>query len=151
MSETLGVTGIGTEFRRWDAANGEWDAIAEIMNIGILSGRTRNVIEVTTLDAADGYTAILGGLRSGGNVTFSMVFRRDTFELLNDDFESDIKRNYEVVFPDLENTTIEFVGLVVETPITIPPDNVISMDVTIQVDGRSVVASGSGGTSQPSA
>lgn len=151
MSETLGKTGIGTEFRRWDASGGEWEAIAEIININPLAGRTRNIIEVATLDSTDGYTSVLGGLRSGGNFTFSMVFRRDTFDLMNDDFESDIKRNYEIVFPDDENTTIEFVGLVTETPITVTVDGVTTADVTIAVDGQSVIASGSGGTSAPSA
>jgi hypothetical protein len=145
------ITGIGTEFRRWDASAGAWEAIAEVLSIGLLSGRTRDVHEVATLDAAEGYTSIISGLRHGGECTFSMIFRRDTFEIMNDDFESDIIRNYEVVFPDDENTTVEFEGLVTETPLTVAPDAPIPVDVTIAVNGKTVIASGSGGTSQPSA
>ena len=61
---------------------------------------------------------------------------------MNTDFESDDLQNYEIVLPDDEDTSLEFEGLVTELPLTIPMDNKITADVTIQVSGRVTMNSG---------
>jgi len=139
---TEATAGIGTSFRRWDGAN--WVHIAEIMNIGG-SGKTRGTIEVVTLDTVDYSDFISSKIRDAGTVTFTMIFRRDTYEIMNDDFESDDLQNYEILLPDDELTSFEFEGWVTELPLpSTSPTEAITADVTIKISGETVINSGSG-------
>lgn len=136
---TEAFAGIGAEFHRWNGSH--WDTIAEITSIKG-PGKKRDTIEVTSLDAIDGYKEIIGGLRDGGSVSLSMNFRRAMFDLFNADFESDVLQNYEIVLPDATITTFEFTGLVTELPLNISVKDAVSADVTIQISGKVVVNSG---------
>lgn len=136
------VAGVGTEFHRWDGA-GSWESIAEINSI-TGPGMSRDTIDVTSLDSTDGYREFITGFRNAGTVTLSMNFVRSTYETMKGDFESDSLQNYEIILPDDENTTLEFEGLVTELPLTIPPDDKITADVTIQLSGSVTLNSGSG-------
>ena len=139
---TQAVAGLGTSFRRWDGTN--WVHISEIMNIGG-SGKTRKTIEVVTLDTEDYSDFISAKIRDAGTITLAMVFRRDTYEIMNDDFESDELQNYEIFLTDDEATSFEFEGLVTELPLpTIPADEKVTVDVTIKISGEPVINSGSG-------
>ena len=133
------VSGVGTLFRRWDSS--EWQNIAEI-NTVTGPGRSRDTIDVTSLDSTGGYREFIAGFRDAGTVALAMNFTRDTYELMNDDFEVDTLQNYEIVLPDPENTTIEFVGFVTELGLAIPTDDKITSDVTIKISGKPVINSG---------
>ena len=135
------TAGVGTTFRRWDGTN--WVEIAEIKQI-TGPGKTRTTIDVTSLDSTGGYNAFIGGFRDGGTVVLAMIFRRDTYEIMDDDFESNDLQNYEIYLPDDEFTSIEFEGLVTELPLEIAPDDAITTNVTIKVSGQPVMNSGSG-------
>ncbi len=135
------VAGVGTTFRRWDGTN--WVEIAEIKTI-VGPSKSRAVIDVTSLDSTAGYNEFIGGFRDGGTVVLGMIFRRDTFEIMNDDFDSDDLQNYEIFLPDDELTSFEFEGLVMELPLNIDPADAITVDVTIKVSGQPVINSGSG-------
>lgn len=137
-------SGIGTKFYRWSDTSTEWQAIAEVTNI---SGpaMSRDSIPVTSLDSEDGYEEVIGGLRKGGSVTFGMNFRRETYDMLKADFESDLKQNYKIVIPDTDETTFEFEGLVMELPPKFEVSSPITVDVTIQVSGKVEVYDGSSG------
>lgn len=141
MSDSQAVAGVGTLLRRWNGS--AWVNIAEVLNIGGPSF-SRDVFEVTSLDATDLYRVFKAGFRDSGEVTFSMNFRRDEFDTLKSDFENNDNQNYEIVLPDDENTTLEFEGLVTNAPLTIPPDAQITVDVTIKISGKTEVESGSG-------
>jgi len=138
---SLAVAGVGTLFRRWSGS--AWVNIAEINSI---SGpnKSRGTIDVTSLDSTAGYREFIGGLRDGGVTQLGMNFIRASYDTMNDDFESDTNQNYEIVLPDAENTTIEFVGLVTELPLEVPVDDKITMTVSIKVSGQVTVNSGSG-------
>jgi predicted secreted protein len=133
------VSGVGTLFRRWDSS--EWQNIAEI-NTVTGPGRSRDTIDVTSLQSTGGYREFIAGFRDAGTVALAMNFTRDTYELMNDDFEVDTLQNYEIVLPDPENTTIEFVGFVTELGLAIPTDDKITSDVTIKISGKPVINSG---------
>lgn len=141
------VAGVGAQFRRWDAnatsSAGAWEAIAEVTAI---SGpdKSRETIDVTSLDSTDGYREFIAGFRDAGSVSLSMNFTRDTYEKMNTDFESDQKVNYEIVLPDADNTSLEFTGLVTELPLEITGDDRITADVTIKISGKVTLNSGSG-------
>ena len=128
--------GVGTKFRRWNGSS--FDEIAEINTI-TGPGRTRDVIDVTSLDSTGGYREFITGFRNSGTVTLAMNFTRVTYEQMLDDFESNDLVSYEIALPDgtggaLEST-IEFDGLVTELPMTIPADDKVTADITIQISG----------------
>jgi predicted secreted protein len=138
------VSGVGTILRKWDPtlvpAN-KWINIAEISNIDGPS-KSRDTIDVTSLDSTGGYREFIAGFRDGGTVALSMNFTRATYEIMNDDYESDTLVNYEIILPDPEHTTVEFQGLVTEVGLGIPMDDKIASDVSIKVSGRVIINSG---------
>lgn len=133
--------GVGTLFRRWSGS--AWVNIAEINSI-TGPGMTRDTIDVTSLDSTGGYREFIGGFRDGGTVQLAMNFTRATLDTMKDDFESSDSQNYEIVLQDVENTTVEFVGLVTELPLEITPDDKVTMTVSIKVSGQVTINSGSG-------
>lgn len=135
------ISGVGTHFRRWDGGN--WINLAEINSINGPT-KSRDTIDVTSLDSTGGYREFIGGFRDGGTVTLPMNFTRDSYELMNNDFESDVIQNYEILLPDLEVTSFEFEGVVTELGLAVPVDDKITADVTIKVSGKVVINSGSG-------
>lgn len=138
---SLAKAGVGTQFRRWSGA--AWVAIAEINSI-TGPGMTRDTIDVTSLDSTGGYREFIGGFRDGGTVQLTMNFIRASLDTMKTDFESDTLQGYEIVLPDDETTTLEFSGLVTELPLEIPPDDKITMTVSIKVSGQVTLNSGSG-------
>jgi predicted secreted protein len=135
------VAGVGTRFRRWNTTLTSWQDIAEINSI-TGPGMTRDTIDVTSLDSTGGYREFITGFRNAGTVALAMNFTRDTYDQMKSDFESNLAKNYEIVLPDVENTTLEFEGLVTELPLSIPADDKITADVTIQISGQVVINSG---------
>lgn len=138
------VSGVGTIFRRWNplvASANKWQAISEITSISG-PGKSRETIDVTSLDSVGGYKEFIASFRDAGTVTLKMNFTRNTYELMNDDFEDDVLKNYEIVLPDVEKTTLEFEGLVTELPLDIPMGDKITADVTIKVSGKVIINSG---------
>ncbi|MFP4047479.1 MAG: phage tail tube protein [Bacteroidales bacterium] len=129
MAQSNAITGQGTIFIR----NSE--EISEINSIEG-PGKSRETIDVTKLEDEDGYRQYIGGLREPGTVTLNMNFTRTGFDLFNEDFESDDIQDYEIQFPDDENTTFIFSGLVTELPVSVPIGDKITMDVTIQISGK---------------
>ena len=137
------IAGKGTKFRRWSIILGAWVDIAEINSING-PGMSRDTIDVTSLDSTGGYREFIGGFRDGGTVTLSMNFTRAGYELMKDDFESDVLQNYEILLPDTDATSFEFEGLVTELPLSIVPDDKVTADITIKVSGEVTLNSGSG-------
>ena len=135
------VAGVGTLFRRWNTTKTDWENIAEVNSI-TGPGMSRDTIDVTSLDSTGGYREFITGFRNAGTVALAMNFTRDTYDQMKADFESDVAKNYEIVLPDIENTTLEFEGLVTELPLNIPADDKITADVTIQISGQVVINSG---------
>lgn len=129
------VAGVGTRFLR----NGL--PLAEVNSI-TGPGMTRDFIDVTSLDSTGGYREFIAGFRDGGTVTLNMNFTRATYALMKQDFEDDEEQDYEIVLPDVDVTSVEFLGLVTELPLNIPTDDKITADVTIKVSGQVVINSG---------
>jgi len=138
------VAGVGTVCNRWNGS--AWVAVAEINSITGPS-MSRDTIDVTSLDSTGGYREFITGFRNAGTVVLAMNFTRDTYELMKTDFESNTAQNYQIDLPDVEGTSLDFEGLVTELPLTIPADDKITADVTIQVTGKVEISSG--GTTTP--
>lgn len=138
------INAIGTKFYRWSSDSSEWQVVAEVSAIGGPS-MSRETIDVTSFDSEDGYKEFIGGLRDAGSMSLTMNFTRANYELMKDDFESDVKQNYKIVVPDTAETTLEFEGLVIELPLNFDVTDKISMDVTIQISGKVDLYDGSSG------
>jgi predicted secreted protein len=142
------ISGKGTLFRRWNdnpagSSVGLWETIAQVKSIDGPSA-SRETLDTTTLDTPGGYRTFIASLREAGEISLTMNFTRETYELMKNDFEDDALKNYEIIFPDAENTTFEFEGLVTEVPITVEVDSIVTSDVTIKISGQVTVNSGSG-------
>lgn len=135
------ISGVGTLFRRWSGT--AWVNIAEVNSISGPS-KSRETIDVTSLDSTDGYREFIAGFRDGGSVNFSMNFTRNGYDLMDADFESDELQDYEIVLPDADKTSFEFLGLVTELPLDITGDDKITCDVVIKISGKVTINSGSG-------
>lgn len=143
----MAIAGVGTVFNRWDATSGSsggWKPVAEINNI-TGPGMSRDTIDTTALDTTGGYRTFITGFRNAGTITLAMNFTQATYLAMKVDFEANTAVSYQIVLPDVEQTVIEFDGLVTEIPITIPPDDKITADVTIQISGPVDVFAGSSG------
>jgi len=142
MTDPTGYAGIGTEFRRFNTVTHVWEKMGRITKIGG-PDKKRETQDTTALDTEGGYRTFIGGLRDGGSIKLSMLFTRDTYELMNEDFESDVLQNYEIVLPDDDRTSFEFAGLVTELPLSVD-EKIISADTTIKISGVVSINSGSG-------
>lgn len=139
----MAIAGVGTKFNRWDADSSGWKSIAEINRI-TGPNMSRDSIDTTSLDTEGGYRTYINGFRNAGEIQLEANFTRDGFEAFQADFESDDPHDYQIVLPDTDKTTLEFSGLVQELPLTIPPDDKVTMNVTIKISGPVTLVSGSG-------
>lgn len=145
------IASMGARFYRWSADSSGWIAVAEISAIDGPS-KTRETIEVTALDSEGGYREHIPSLREGGTVSLTMNYFRDTYDLMNEDFESNERQNYAIVLPDTDFTTLEFEGFVTELPLSISVGDKVTANVTIKVTGQPIIGDGSsdGPTANPS-
>lgn len=133
--------GVGTLFKRGDGASNEvFSTIAEVNSI-TGPNKSRDTIDVTSLDSTGGYREFIAGFRDSGEVTLSMNFTRDGFTDMNDDFESSALVNYQIELPDTGATTFDFAGLVTAISDSIPTDDKVTMEVTIKISGQVTLTS----------
>jgi predicted secreted protein len=129
------VSGIGAKFKRSDmASNPQFTAIAEVADING-PNKSRDTTDVTSLDSEGGYKEFIGGLRDGGEVQLDMNFTADGYDVLNDDFESDDPRDYQIVLPDTDGTTLDFSALCTRLDLKTPKGDKISASATFKISG----------------
>lgn len=138
----MSTAGKGTDFRRWNSTSGAWESVAEVKDLGG-PNKSKTAIDASHFQSADDYREFISGMKDGGVVTFTMNFTRDGYEAMDTDFEADALGNYEIVLPDTDQTSIEFEAVVTELPLTVPLDDNIESDVSMQVSGKPVINSGS--------
>jgi len=135
------IAGVGTVFNRQsDLSSAVFAPIAEVNQI-TGPGMTRDFIDVTSLDSTGGYREFIGGFRDGGQVTLNMNFTRDGYEQMRLDFVDDDSVNYQIVLPDDSETTLDFAAFVTDLPLSITPDDKVTIDVTLKVTGEVTLTS----------
>jgi predicted secreted protein len=134
------IAGVGTQFKRWSGST--WVAIAEINSI-TGPGMTKDTIDVTSLDSIGGYREFIPGFKNAGTVSLSMNMTQASVATMLADFDSPDFQNYEIQLHEA-GVYLEFEGFVTEMPLTIPPDDKVTMDVTIQISGPVNLTSASG-------
>jgi len=123
------IAGVGAVFKRNSVTLAEVNTITG-------PNRSRDTIDVTTLDSTGGYREFIGGFRDGGEVMLDMNWTRAGFDLLNTDFEASTSQSYSIVMPDSGNTDFSFSGWVTNISKSIPADDKVTMTVTIKIDGQ---------------
>lgn len=138
---TNAVASVGALLKKYTGT--AWVSVGEVVNI---SGPTmsRETIDVTSLASIGGYREFIASFRDPGTLTFTMNFTRADYETMKTDFESDTEKDYELILPDDDVTTLEFSGLVTELPLNLDPGSQITCNITIKVTGQVTVNSGSG-------
>lgn len=137
------IAGVGIELRRYNTGTSKWERLAEILSYDG-PNKKRDTIDVTNMDSTDGYKEFIGGFRDSGELKCPMNFTRDTYDLMNEDFESETKQTYELAIPDADNTTLSFLGLVTDLGFKADTSKQVQADVTIKVSGKITIDSGSG-------
>lgn len=132
------VAGIGTLFKRWNGLS--YEDIAEVVSID--NEKTRNMVDVTSLSSTEGYKESIGANRDAGTFQLTMNFTRDTYDLLNSDYENSSIKNYKIVVPDDAESCFTFTGFVSNLGLGIPTDDKISANVILNASGRCIISSG---------
>ena len=137
------ITGVGTVFSRVEPGDtsSTYVALSQILTI-CGPGMSRETVDTTALDTQGGYRTFITGFRDGGELTYTMSFLREHFDILKADFEIDDPVEYKISLQDDELTEISFSGLVTGFPMSIPPDEKVTCDVTIKISGTVDVDSG---------
>ena len=135
----MALAGVGTKLEYSTDGGTTYTALAQVLNIGG-PGMTKDTIDTTALDTADGYRTFIGGFKNPGTLTFTANFEKTQYNTLKGQFEGDTLVNYKLTTPD--GSTFEFIGLVTEMPLTVPTDDKITMDVTIQISGTVTFTAG---------
>ncbi len=137
---TAATSGVGAALKRGDGASSEvFTTIAEVNSV--TNNKTRDLIDVTALDSAGGYREKIPGFKDGGEYTFNMNFTLANYNQMNDEFESDTVRNWQLLMPNTEATVFDFAGYVTALGKTIPLDDKINCDVVISVTGQETLTS----------
>jgi len=130
------ISGVGAVVKQSDMTSSPtFNAIAEINAIDG-PNKTRDTIDVTSLDSTGGYREFIASFRDAGSVNLEMNFTRDGYIAMNDAFETDTLIDYQIVLPDTGNTTLDFSGLVVDIGMAVPLDDKITAPVVIKISGE---------------
>ena len=125
-----------------------WTSIGKITDPDYPS-LTRDAVDATTTESANGYREFIGGLRDGGEVspTLQLDTGDATFTALVADFNSDVAVTYRVLSPDAQPTASPptgeawtFTGLITSIEPETPLDDQNTVTVTFKVSGQPVLA-----------
>jgi predicted secreted protein len=134
-----GIDAFGTQFLRDTTGGGVFAVVA---NVSDLSGpsRAREAIEVTAHDSPDQYREFVKGLKDGGEITLTLNYDpgNATHQALDDDFEEDALRDYQIiVLPgEADEHTWEFSGLITALSDSYPIDDRMEREATFKVSGK---------------
>lgn len=118
--------------------------IAEVRSIRGPTGR-RELVDVTNHESQGGYREFINGLNDAGEITFDINYlpfdgTHDASTGLLADFDSGIRRAFNLVFPDSGATTWSFNGLVLGFEVSAAIDDALIASVTIKVTGAPTFA-----------
>lgn len=125
------VISVGTKFYK-KTASLTYTPIAEITAIDGPSV-SRDTIDVTSLDSTGGYKEYVPGFRDSGEISLTMNFTSNTYEIMLEDFENDNLVNYKIETPD--GSTWTFSGYVTEVSLSASTGDKITSNVTIKISG----------------
>ncbi|MDX3235651.1 phage tail tube protein [Streptomyces sp. ME03-5709C] len=131
-----GIDGFGTQLKRGDGGGPE--AFTAIANATGISGPglSRETIDVTAHDSPDQWMEFVGGLKDGGEVSLDVNYDPSEHDALVADFDDEEPRNYQLVFPDPDETTWTFAAILTGFEPDAPYDDKLSASLTFKVSGK---------------
>jgi predicted secreted protein len=131
-----GLDAFGTTLgRESDMTPGTYIAVASITSLSP-PGISRNAIDVTAHDSADGWMEFLPGLKDGGEVSFDINYQPDVHDALLDDLSSNTVQSWQVTFPD--GTPWTFDAFLTGFEPDAPYDDKLAASITLKVSGKPV-------------
>jgi predicted secreted protein len=130
-------SGVGTTFSRADTITTSDPLFTAIAEINSIDGpnKTRETIDVTSLDSEDGYREFITSFRDAGEISLEMNFTEAGFIVMNTDFESEDAREYRITLPNTEATILEFDAYVTSLGMAVPLDDKVTAPVTLKITG----------------
>jgi len=97
-------------------------------------------IEATHMQSPEGYREFITSFKDAGEMTVAMNFvpsdsQQDPETGILFDFNNRTKRNWQLVFPDDEATTIDFAAYVSKFAVSAPVDNKLGASMSLRVSG----------------
>lgn len=114
----------------------EFVTIGGIANISG-PGMTVDTLDATAHDSPGGFEEVIASFIRTSEVTLEVRFDPSDTEHqgLLDDLKSRVKRNFQVVFPDADETTWTFSAFVTAYELTAPHDGLLGLNVTLKPTG----------------
>lgn len=111
-------------------------AIASVKNISG-PGQTREFVDVTTHDSVGGYRQKIPAWKDAGEINLELLFDPAgvQHDALLDDFEDDTLRNYQLKFPDTDETIWQFEAYVGSVEVNAPIDDALLANATLTLTG----------------
>lgn len=139
-----GLDAFGTQFRRATTLvpGTVFETIANVTSVGGPE-RTRETIDVTAHDSPDQWMEFIGGLKDGGEISLDINYDPgETTHDLDDDFDDDSARNYQIVIlPDTATEhTWSFKGIMTKLGDEFPYDDKMARSMTVKVTGKPTLA-----------
>ena len=135
-----GIDGKGTALKRGDGAGPEvFTAIARVTNVGG-PGLSRETYDVTAHDTPSNYMHFIGGLVDPGEVSVDVNYAPADHDALVADLEDVDPRNYQLVFPDPDQTTWGFAAVMTGFEPSAPYDDKLTATLTFKVSGKPTIS-----------
>ena len=145
MADSDARTGFGALIQKGTGSGSPEDYVT-ILGIKSISGPSisRETHDTTVMTSPGGWREFIGGLKDGGEVSFTANWLpRDTTQSdLQDEFDKDScesRSNWRIVVPACPGEPevyLEFAGVLTGQNIEIPMDDLMGFEGTIKVSGR---------------
>lgn len=119
-----------------DSSGADWQEVAELLSVSF-PDKSKEVIDITDLNASNLYRIFKSGFRDAGRVTFRCNFGATQYGRLNEDFDSDHMGQFRIVLPDTAASEFVFTGLLVRLGGAVPEGSgSITCDCEIKLSGQ---------------
>lgn len=129
--------GHSTQFQRSDdgTAGGVFTSVGTIRDISA-PGLSRDVVETTHMLSTDRWREFIGGMRDGGEMSFTLTFDPDAAETTSfeTDLNADTKAYYKIIWPDADEWG--FFGWLTAFNVSAPVEDKMEAEVTIKITGK---------------
>jgi predicted secreted protein len=140
---TQGQVGFGVRLLRLNAAN----AYEDIGQIAELSGPAlaRDAVDASHSLSPNRFREFIGGMRDAGEISATLLLAPGAAAVkdhrrLVDDYKNDAAVTYRLLFPNVDQTSFTFTGLITSLEHAEPIDDKMTLSVTIKISGEPTLA-----------
>lgn len=131
--------GIGTKFRRFDAASALTDKmehVGKVKEMGELAA-SLDTSDDTTYDSDSGYREYAAGLKDGGDLNITLRYLPTDVQhlALKQDFEDGVINDYCLDFPTATSDRASFKAIVTGFGMAMPLEGRITQSFTFKITG----------------